>query len=130
MAWTYAQSTGNLTDPNGDFAGTGYSGNSQGLNNPAMQNVHNEGPIPQGQWTIGAFFDDPVPTPPDGLVHKGPVVTHLTPNAGTQTFTRSGFMIHGDNAAMNHTASDGCIILSNSLRQQIRASLDNTLNVV
>lgn len=121
MAWTYSQSTGNLTDPNGNLLGQGYSGNGADLDNPAGQADEGHGPIPQGDWSIGAFFDDPG--------GKGPIVCHLMPNLGTETFGRSGFMIHGDNAAMNHTASEGCIILAHTLREAIAASVDNLLSV-
>jgi hypothetical protein len=44
-------------------------------------------------------------------------------------FGRSGFLIHGDNAEMNHTASDGCIILSHDIREQIDESEDRVLIV-
>jgi hypothetical protein len=46
MSWTYKQSTGEL-DHNGAAIGAGYSGHGAGLNNPAMQNVHDVGPIPR-----------------------------------------------------------------------------------
>ena len=39
-------------------------------------------------------------------------------------------MIHGDNPAANHTASDGCIILARPFRQMISASPDRALVVV
>ena len=54
----------------------------------------------------------------------------LSPKPGTDTLDRSGFMIHGDNAAANHTASEGCIILSRTTRNMIAASDDDTLVVV
>jgi hypothetical protein len=101
--------------------GEGYSGRGSGLNNPAQQAVEGQGPIPQGSWEIGAFFDDPG--------GKGPIVAHLTPADGTETFGRSGFMIHGDNAELNHTASEGCVILPRQLRLMIQSSQDRTLTV-
>lgn len=121
MSWQYSQSTGVLIGPDDIKAGEGYSGHGEGFNNPTWQDVHNIGPIPRGEWQIGAFFDDPG--------GKGPFVAHLTRAANTETFGRSGFMIHGDNEAMNHTASDGCIILSRDLRVAILASGDRTLVV-
>jgi hypothetical protein len=119
MSWTYKQSTGEL-DHNGAAIGAGYSGHGAGLNNPAMQNVHDVGPIPQGAWTIGPPRD-----PPD---HLGPLAMPLTPSG--DTFGRSDFFIHGDNAQLNHSASDGCIILVREIRQQIVDSLDSDLQVV
>jgi hypothetical protein len=119
--WGYSQSTGNLTDPNGEIRGQGYSGNNSDLDNPAGQGDVDRGPIPQGDWTIGPFFDDPG--------GKGPVVCHLTPCVDTVTFGRSGFMIHGDNRESNHSASEGCVILSHTLRCLIRDSGDMVLEV-
>lgn len=120
--WIYQISTGDLTDPAGDSIGTGYSGNGADLDNPAAEGEVGHGPIPQGWWSIGAFFEDS---------DKGPIVCHLTPQEGnTMDGRQGGFMIHGDNKAMNHTASDGCIILSHVLRQTIASSADRTLLVI
>ncbi len=46
----------------------------------------------------------------------------LTPAPGTDTFGRSAFLIHGDNAKKDKSASEGCIILGPALRQQIAES--------
>jgi hypothetical protein len=121
MAYKYAQKSGELTNLSGNLIGTGYSGNGEGLNNPALQDDPGVGPIPQGDWAIGDFFDD--------LGGKGPIVAHLKPMPGTETFGRSGFMIHGDNAAMDHTASHGCLVLPHPLRAQIAASAERQLTV-
>lgn len=118
--WTYNSSNGNLSH-DGVLVATGYSGYGQGLNNPLKQDVHELGPIPQGMWTIGEFFNDPG--------GKGPIVTRLTPVEGTDTFGRSGFMIHGDNQEADHTASEGCIILAHDVREQIMNSGDTELCV-
>jgi hypothetical protein len=121
--WQYEQSTGNLSH-NGVLVGTGYSGNGPALDNPDLDNEQDHGPIPKGTYTIGPFFDDP-PSP----TSKGPVVAHLYPDTSNQMYGRSGFMIHGDNRAMNHTASDGCIILAKVIREQIASSGDVNLAV-
>ncbi len=118
MTWTYSQTTGTITRNNA-AQGNGYSGTGVGRNNPAMQNARNVGPVPQGRYVIGA--------PQDTTTH-GPHVMALTPAAGTQTFTRSGFLIHGDNR--RHDASNGCIILDRQTRDQISDSGDNQLEVV
>jgi hypothetical protein len=119
--WIYNNSNGNLSF-NGELVGTGYSGNTEGLNNPVLSSLHNVGPIPSGMWIIGDFFDD--------FGGKGAIVTRLTPEPETVTFGRSGFMIHGDNSHLNHSASDGCIILAHPIRQQIKDSGDTSLMVV
>lgn len=119
MTWAYKQSTGELT-LNGAFEGTGYSGTGAGRNNPAEQEVHDIGPIPQGSYTIGPAYDE-VP----GL---GPCVMHLDPIEGTNVFGRTAFRIHGDNA--RDDASHGCVILGPSIRHLIAASVDKILVVV
>jgi hypothetical protein len=116
--WTYSQTSGELVTPENN----GYSGCGEGLNNPLAQNLHDVGPIPQGDWTIGKFFNDPG--------GKGPIVAHLYPGDGTETYGRTGFYIHGDNEAMNHTASEGCIILERAMREAIATSGDNALHVI
>ncbi len=123
--WTYDSANGNLSH-DGNFVGTGYSGHddgtNNGLNNPDLEQMPDIGPIPRGQWTIEPFFDDPG--------GKGPIVAHLDPKPGTEVFGRSGFMIHGDNPARNHSASHGCIILDHPYRVQIQTSADSDLEVV
>jgi hypothetical protein len=98
--YTYHQSTGVL-DHNGAPLLTGYAGHGAGLNDPAMQDQHDIGPLPQGMYTMTALIDSP---------HTGVATIILDPNPVNQMFGRSGFRIHGDNEAANHTASDGCII--------------------
>jgi hypothetical protein len=121
--WTYHQASGCLEDADGAIAGTGYSGHGPGVNNPALQNDPDVGPIPQGFWTISPSFSSPT---------KGPVVMDLMPNAATETFGRSGFMMHGD--SVEHPgaeeASLGCIIMARSIRQAVAASADKELQVV
>ncbi len=123
--WTYSQSTGKLLTPSGNLEGVGYSGYLSGLNNPAMENIHDFGPIPRGLWSVGTWFDDP---------EKGPMVCHLsflniTSNQPYQTFGREGFMIHGDNPELNHSASRGCVILGPSYRRSMMESDDKILMV-
>ena len=119
MTWQYKQSDGTLTC-DGEFEGTGYSGTGVGRNNPSMQDVANVGPIPQGAYNIGAAYDD--------LGKLGPCVMALDPSEDTETFGRSLFRIHGDNA--NHDASHGCIILGPAIRRKIASSADRKLVVI
>lgn len=126
--WTYHSDTG-IVEHNGVTIGRGYSGHApngpgvapDGINNPALESDPDVGPIPRGDYTIGGFFDD---------LEKGPIVANLTPLPATQTFGRSGFMIHGDNPAMDETASLGCIILAHPIRAMIASSGDASLEVV
>jgi len=100
----YSQSTGSFTCTN-DITGqqylacTGYAGQGVGLNNPAAQNQQNVGPLPQGDYTVGARTR-----------RRGPLTLPLTPDPGNTMYGRSGFLIHGDNPAQNNTASEGCIV--------------------
>ena len=120
---TYQQSTGQLRSSTGDSIATGYSGNGLGLNNPAMDNVEKVGPIPAGLWSMVSFtvanYED-----------KGPNVIHLSPNEGTDTHGRSGFLMHGDNSKGDHSASEGCIIMPPHARLQAWAEPDKTIEVI
>jgi hypothetical protein len=94
------------------------------MNNPAMQDQVNVGPIPQGVYTIEPAHNDAI---------VGPVAMNLVPAGGNQMFCRSDFLIHGDNASEDHSASEGCIILDRYARVEIGADVldgDNQLTVV
>lgn len=121
MAWTYKQVSGSLVDSAGALVATGYSGFGSGKNNPAMQSVHGVGPIPQGQYLI---------EPPRDSATHGPFVLPLKPYDSNTMFGRGGFLIHGDSLEHPGSASEGCIILPRSIREQIALSGDNQLFVV
>ena len=128
LHWEYSQSHHTLVwvdDKTGrrtPVSDKGYSGKGEGLNNPDMQHVRNTGPIPRGEWTI-----DPKENRPHGT---GPASLPLTPRPGTDTHSRTDFLIHGDNAKHNYTASEGCISLPRDVRDRIAASGDPNLRVV
>ena len=137
--WKYNSTTGDMLTPEGFKIGVCYSGHGAGLNNPSMENVRGVGPIPRGFYQFGEFFDDLPPSPPDGNHHKGPMVCHLVcvhKNADGEwedcpaPYGRSGFMLHGDNGAQNHTASDGCIIAARFIRAKCSTSTDKIIEVV
>jgi hypothetical protein len=121
MTWQYEQSTGILSQ-DGNIVATGYSGHGNGVNNPDDEFIKNVGPIPQGIYTIGP------PREPINIL--GPLAMPLEPDPNNDMEGRDGFYIHGDNNDDNHTASDGCIILSHDIRQTINDSDDRTLIVV
>lgn len=118
MTWTYNQQTGALSHDDSPIS-IGYSGTGAGRNNPHFQNVQNVGPIPQGDYSIGDSYDDP---------HLGPCVMHLDPLPDTNTFGRSLFRIHGNDA--QNDASHGCVILGPDVRHAIAASGDNQFSVI
>jgi hypothetical protein len=119
--YIYTQSTGVL-EHDGIALLTGYAGHGTGVNNPAMQDQHDIGPLPQGLYAMTALIDSP---------HTGLATIILEPDSGNQMFGRSGFRIHGDNAAANRTASDGCIIAGHAAdRISIWQGADHELKVV
>jgi len=123
MAFTYHQKSG-LLEHNGIALGMGYSGHDDGVNNPAMQNIRDIGPIPCGKYTIRGAVTHP---------HLGPVAMELLPYSTNQMFLRSEFFIHGDNSAGNRSASHGCIIMDRKVRGSIAAAVEggeNKLEVV
>ena len=121
FAWTYTQKTGELQQ-DGKHIATGYSGAGVGKNNPAMENVQDVGPIPHGNWTIVG--------PPADTPDHGPYVLRLQPNADTDTFGRSGFLMHGDSKESPGCASHGCVIMPRPVREQVWTGGDRDLEVV
>ncbi len=112
---TYSQSSGEMRTAAGLLLGTGYAGHGVGLNNPAMQQEHNVGPLPQGIYAIN---------PPVNTTTHGPYVMWLTPDPANNMFGRSGFGIHADEVANpgKRLASTGCIVMSNEARRAIWAA--------
>jgi len=113
----YVQSTGAIYRPDGSWLADGYSGRAQGLDNPEMEAVISTGPIPTGIYTLGDVNDE-----------KGPYTIRLIPASANDMHGRSGFLIHGDNKEVNHTASEGCIIMPRLAR--IELSSGGTLRVI
>ena len=126
LCWVYSQSTGRLSRVAADgtvtVVATGYSGNGNGLNNPAMQDTPNVGPIPQGGYTIQHQQDN---TTAHGVL---PGSMRLTPNHDNPT-TRAGFLIHGPHANDRQDSSNGCPIFSRAVRDQIANSGDTCFQV-
>lgn len=117
----YHSKRGILEIPGSASLWKAYSGNGEAMNDPHMQSVRGHGPIPAGDWQIGAWEDY--------HQHLGAQVVHLEPAQGTEAFGRSGFFIHGDNWKMNETGSDGCIVASRQIRDLLRASGATILRV-
>lgn len=118
--FTYNSRTGELKHDNLHL-GYGYSGNGEDKNSPSAESIPMHGPIPRGAWKVGEPYNDP---------HLGPLVMHLDAEPETNTFGRSLFRIHGDSIEHPGDASDGCIILSFTLRRVIAASSDRALTVL
>jgi hypothetical protein len=123
----YKQSTGLMQQIGAGSATphvTGYSGHGNGVNNPAMQNVPNIGPIPQGTYTIGE--------PEVYHSHGGDLANSmkLTPDPSNVMYGRGGFWIHAGMADGSQTASEGCIIFDSAARQMIINSGIRILQVI
>ncbi|MDU6411135.1 MAG: DUF2778 domain-containing protein [Yersiniaceae bacterium] len=118
MSWEYSQSTGVLTH-NGNFFAKGYSGSGNGINNPALESVPRKGPIPKGKYRITGAHNTVTP-----------VTIILTPVAGTNTFGRDNFRIHGGSRSGAMTASKGCIIINGAENRQHIMNSKDTLLVV
>lgn len=119
--WHYEQSTGHLYSDEEKLLAVGYSGHAEGVNDPALQDVHEVGPIPRGTYTIGA---------PEETPEHGPYVLRLTPDPENEMFGRAGFLIHGDSVVTPGTASQGCIIMPRFAREQVWNSGDHEIEVV
>lgn len=127
--WTYKQSTGEMTKPDGTRYGFGFAGHSEGLNNPAKQNQAMVGPLPQGDYTMVGFRENDS--------HTGMCTIVLASDPKNNTFGRSAFRIHGSRNLLSSGldaflhSSDGCIILGDCvLRRGIWASADKLLRVI
>lgn len=93
----------------GYYIWTGYSGHGRGRNDPDFETIHDVGPIPRGEYVFGKPIDHPA---------LGPYAIPIHPQPTTNTFGRSGFYLHGDDA--EHDASLGCIVKSpKSMRMKI-----------
>lgn len=115
MAWKYTQKLGGLFHPDGNWMTTGYAGREKGLNNPAMEQVENTGPLPRGIYKMERVEDHP---------RLGPLSIRLRMTEG-ESHGRHSFFIHGDNAAMNKTASHGCIVVNRRVREAMAAAVRN-----
>ena len=127
----YSQSTGILTREGVQIA-KGFAGNDSrpdanpnkvhGFNNPAAQNLHKIGPLPQGLYRIVEWQDQR-----PGL---GKVVAILE-QIGGETFGRDDFRIHGASASDPLNSSEGCIVLPGQFqRVAVRATGETMLQVV
>lgn len=121
MTWAYAQETGDLYR-SGQFVARGYSGFGPYRNDSTGQAIQGLGPIPCGGWTITGVIQE--------TDEHGPFVLTLSPDATTDTFGRSGFLVHGDSISKPGCASHGCIIMPREVRESIWASGDRDLVVV
>ena len=122
MTWEYHQSSGFIYHDGVLVSDKGYSGKKPEQNQHDKQDVKGRGPIPVGKYTLqGGPFKH----------HKtGAYTIRLHPVPSNEMFGRDNFMIHGDSEKHPGEASEGCIILPKSIRQQIWQSGDHEIEVV
>lgn len=120
---TFEQSSGAIRDEDGMLIGKGWAGHGDGKNNPAMQSVHDIGPLPQGLYDVGAWEE----------IHPGlgPWVAHLAQVEG-ETFGRSAFFIHGPavDPAKYGQESKGCIVVPRQIRLLIKGMNPDQIRVI
>jgi len=97
----------------------GYSGHGEGLNNRFLQYQPDVGPLPQGEWSVGAGYRSSLGNPTFVLEHQSSMVNQM----------RTLIRIHGDNRQANFTASTGCLILSQSARVTLQRYGPGSLTV-
>ena len=119
--WTYEQSTGRIFDDSGSYITTGYAGgncgaNPEGVNSPECEPTPKVGPLPAGIYYALA---------PEDSSELGPFAIPLSPAEGNVMYGRGGFFMHGDNKELNKSASEGCIIMPRSVREQFASSKCN-----
>jgi hypothetical protein len=128
MPWTFQQSTGKLTRPDGTLAATGYAGGNIGdawdakwVNNPNAQCVHNCGPLPRGTY----YMQDPIEHS-----RVGAYAIPLKPDPANDMCKRGDFYCHGDLIADPGHGSEGCIVMPRPVREAMWKSDDHTVSVV
>jgi hypothetical protein len=133
--WQFEVTTGKQIDSSGEVRGIGYAGGDcgqrpDGVNNPALENVKNVGPIPTGNYTADRM-----------LLHNyelGHYVIHLSPDVTTRAkiiaYGRDpdSFFWHGDDVGMpgKRSASDGCIVGALDVRELFWNGADHELQVI
>ena len=122
MNLNYDQATGHLTKDDGTLVAVGWAGNGEGKNNPEMQNVHSEGPLPQGGYDVAEWEYEH-----NGLGHD---VVALHQVSG-ETFDRSDFFIHGPAVNPEHYGqeSKGCIVIPREGRLAVKDLRPDTITV-
>lgn len=119
MTWEYKVSTGILSH-NGKLIAYCYSGAGESKDKPNCEHIRNKDPIPRGVYFIAGWNN-----------HKSPSAIILEPIAGTNTFGRDHFEIHGDKKGQPPgTASVVCIIMNGQDKRQTIYDSGDTILVV
>lgn len=131
--FTYQVETGILRF-NGAVIGKGYSGHGAGLNNPAMEMVHDIGPIPRG-WYVAELIADGDGNPVN-YKHKAAPVFRLIPQPETNMYGRAGLLMHGHESGEvigkpeTENSSLGCVVQEHATRIQVMIATDKRVQVI
>lgn len=125
--FVWIQDEGVMLDDAGNEVAEGWAGHGAGRNNPAMQPVHEVGPLPQGLYDVGPWGD--ASSVLGYPAHLGPFIARLTQVEG-ETFGRDGFYIHGPGGADPTQSSKGCVEIMRVQRLQVMAMRPDQLRVV
>lgn len=125
--WFYIQDSGVILDEQKRKVTVGWAGHGAGRNNPAMQQVHDTGPLPQGLYKVGSWGD--AESEPSYPAHLGPFIASITQIEG-ETFGRSGFYIHGPGGADPLQSSKGCIEIHRPGRLLVMQGAPDFMRVV
>lgn len=130
----YQVKTGILINSGNAVIGKGYSGHGEGLNNPAFEQLHDIGPTPRGIY-IAELIADKDGNPID-YKHKSAPVFRLIPEPETNTFGRSGFLMHGHEKgeiigkSETENSSLGCMVQEHATRVQVMIATDKRIHVL
>jgi hypothetical protein len=114
--------SGEWFTPEGTLLAICHSGHGVAMNDPARCSERNVGPIPPGFYDLGPAYHHP---------KTGPISMRLTPHPGTNTFGRSGFLVHGPNSTPDPADdSEGCPIMTRGPRALLALSTDRVVEVV
>jgi len=92
-----------------ELIGVGYAGAPGCVNDPLSDHIRSRGPLPKAQYLLFERFHARFARP----------AYRLEPCVGSVMHGRSDFWVHGDNSALDQSASTGCIVLGRSARQWI-----------
>jgi len=123
--WTFNISAGSLSKDGIVIDRDVYAGaGPQGFNNPAYEKTADDGPIPEGFYTIcGPPYED---------TEHGPYILRLEPDTNNVMFGRVGFLLHGKPLppADIRSGSKGCICADRVTRTRVYQSGDTRLQVI
>ena len=111
----YEQSNGSVWLVNGQYdlpLAEGYAGRGLHRDRPESQCLKNEGPLPQGVYSMRVLGNPNFAAPAIKLVAI----------EGTDLCGRSGFWVHGNNA--ENDASHGCVVLDRAARRVLASLID------